>query len=315
MSPGARLRELIAKRKYLATPGLTTPLHAMIVERVGFETIYTGGYDVSLTLFGLPDLGLITATEMAANARNIARSVKLPVIADIDTGYGNALNVIRTVQDYEAAGVAAIHIEDQIHPKKCGHVAGKELVSRQEAVGKLKAAIDSKRDKDFLIMGRTDAIAAAGGGIDEAIARGKAYAAAGCDMIWAEFPSASMELPKKFSEAMLKSFPDLPLYFNYSANLNWAAHPASFDELAALGYRVIHVSLCGMRTTMQSMWDYAVDLKERGSQAEIDFQKQLSKHPMGKFHEIARFPEFKALEEKYLPDEQFQTKYDGAVGL
>ena len=315
MSPGRRLRDLIEQRKYLVTPGLTTPLHAMIVERAGYDIIYTGGYDVSLTLFGLPDVGIITATEMAANVRNIARSVSLPVIADIDTGYGNALNVIRTVQDYELAGVAAVHIEDQIYPKKCGHVAGKQLVSRDEAVGKLKAAIDAKRDKDFVIMGRTDAIAAVGGGLDEAIARGKAYAEAGCDLIWAEFPSASMEQPKLFSEAMRKSFPNLPLYFNYSANLDWAKHPASFDELAALGYRLIHVSLCGMRTTMQSMWDYAVNLKEHGAQAEIDFQKQLSKHPMGKFHELARFPEFKALEEKYLPNDEFQAKYDGALGL
>ena len=109
MSPGRCLRDLIEQRKYLVTPGLTTPLHAMIVERAGYDIIYTGGYDVSLTLFGLPDVGIITATEMAANVRNIARSVSLPVIADIDTGYGNALNVIRTVQDYESAGVAAVH--------------------------------------------------------------------------------------------------------------------------------------------------------------------------------------------------------------
>ena len=183
MSPGRQLRDLIAKRRFLVTPGLTTPLHAMIVERAGFEIVYTGGYDVSLTLLGLPDVGLITATEMVANARNIARAVKVPVIADVDTGYGNALNVIRTVQDYESAGVAAVHIEDQVHPKKCGHVAGKQLISREEAVGKLRAAMDRKTDKDFVIIGRTDAIAAAGGGLDEAIARGRAYADAGCDLV------------------------------------------------------------------------------------------------------------------------------------
>ena len=315
MSPGRQLRDLIAKRRFLVTPGLTTPLHAMIVERAGFEIVYTGGYDVSLTLLGLPDVGLITATEMVANARNIARAVKVPVIADVDTGYGNALNVIRTVQDYESAGVAAIHIEDQVHPKKCGHVAGKQLISREEAVGKLRAAIDRKTDKDFVIIGRTDAIAAAGGGLDEAIARGRAYADAGCDLVWAEFPSASLEQPRQFAQAMCQTHPELPLYFNYSANLNWAEHPASFEEIAALGFKVMHVSLCGMRTTMQAMWDYAVNLKQSGAQAEIEFQKQLSKHPMGKFHELARFPEFKALEEKYLPNEIFQARYEGAVGL
>ena len=315
MSPGRQLRDLIAKRRFLVTPGLTTPLHAMIVERAGFEIVYTGGYDVSLTLFGLPDVGLITATEMVANARNIARAVKVPVIADVDTGYGNALNVIRTVQDYESAGVAAVHIEDQVHPKKCGHVAGKQLISREEAVGKLRAAIDRKADKDFVIIGRTDAIAAAGGGLDEAIARGRAYADAGCDLVWAEFPSASLEQPRQFAQAMCQTHPELPLYFNYSANLNWAEHPASFEEIAALGFKVMHVSLCGMRTTMQAMWDYAVNLRQSGAQAEIEFQKQLSKHPMGKFHELARFPEFKALEEKYLPNEIFQARYEGAFGL
>src|SRR3974390_703571 len=315
MSPGRQLRDLIAKRRFLVTPGLTTPLHAMIVERAGFEIVYTGGYDVSLTLFGLPDVGLITATEMVANARNITRAVKVPVIADVAPGYGNALNVIRTVQDYESAGVAAVHIEDQVHPKKCGHVAGKQLISREEAVGKLRAAIDRKADKDFVIIGRTDAIAAAGGGLDEAIARGRAYADAGCDLVWAEFPSASLEQPRQFAQAMCQTHPELPLYFNYSANLNWAEHPASFEEIAALGFKVMHVSLCGMRTTMQAMWDYPVNLKQSGAQAEIEFQKQLSKHPMGKFHELARFPEFKALEEKYLPKEIFQARYEGPVGL
>ena len=175
--------------------------------------------------------------------------------------------------------------------------------------------MDRKTDKDFVIIGRTDAIAAAGGGLDEAIARGRAYADAGCDLVWAEFPSASLEQPRQFAQAMCQTHPELPLYFNYSANLNWAEHPASFEEIAALGFKVMHVSLCGMRTTMQAMWDYAVNLKQSGAQAEIEFQKQLSKHPMGKFHELARFPEFKALEEKYLPNEIFQARYEGAVGL
>lgn len=315
MGAGREFREALRKKKFLVTPGITTPLHAMIVERIGFDYVYVGGYDVSLTLLGWPDLGLITETEMLTNARNIARSVRLPVIADADTGYGNALNVIRTVQDFEAAGVAGIHIEDQVSPKRCGHVAGKVLISLEEAVGKLQAALDARRDKDFVIMARTDAVAAAGGGIDEAIRRGKAYARIGCDMIWAEFPTADLGQPRKFAQEMRREFPHVPLYFNYSSNLKWDDPSATFENLAEMGYKVMHVSLAGMRTTMHALWDYAADLKARGAQAEIDYQKRLSAHPMGAFHEMAGFPKMKALEEKYLPPDEIRKKYDGTVGL
>ena len=315
MSNGRKLREALKSKPYLLTPGITTALHARIVEKAGFDFVYVGGYDVSLTLLGLPDLGFITETEMLDNARHIARAVKLPVVADVDTGYGNAINVIRTVQDFEAAGAAAIHIEDQESPKRCGHVAGKVVIPVEEAVGKLRAALDARRDPDFMIIARTDAVAAAGGGLDEAIRRGKAYAKAGCDVIWAEFPTADLELPRRFAQEVLREFPSVPLYLNYSANLKWSESNARFEDFAAMGYRIMHVSLAGMRTTMQAMWDYAQDLKARGAQAEIDFQKRLAQHPMGAFHQFAGFPEMKALEEKFLPADAVKKKYDGAVGL
>lgn len=315
MSMGRKMRELLRRKTYLFTPGITTPLHAMIVEKAGFEFVYVGGYDVSLTLLGLPDVGLITETEMVNNARHIARSVNLPVIADADTGYGNAINVVRTVQDFETAGVAGIHIEDQVSPKRCGHVAGKRVIPLEEAVGKLRAALDARKDQDFIIMARTDAIAATGGGLDEAVRRGKAYARAGCDMLFAEFPTADLELPRRFAVEIHKEFPDLPLYFNYSSNLKWHESKVTFDDIAALGYKAMHVSLAGMRATMQATWDYAVDLKARGAQAEIDFQKRLAAHPMGGFHDFAGFPKIKAMEEKYLPEDEMKKKYDGAKGL
>ncbi len=313
MSMGRKLRTLLRERKYVYTPGITTPLHAMIVEKAGYEFVYMGGYDVSLTLLGLPDVGLITGTEMATNARHIASSVNLPVIADADTGYGNAVNVIQTVRDFEAAGVAGIHIEDQVSPKRCGHVAGKMVIPLEEAVGKLKAALDARHDQDFIIMARTDAIAAVGGGLDEGIRRGKAYARAGCDMLFAEFPTADIEMPKRFAAEVHKEFPGLPLYFNYSSNLKWHESKVTFDDIAALGYSAMHVSLAGMRATMMATWDYAVDLKARGAQAEIDFQRKLLAHPMGGYHEFAGFPGIKAWEEKYLPPEEVKKKYDGAT--
>jgi 2-methylisocitrate lyase-like PEP mutase family enzyme len=315
MSKGRRLKELLREKRFLITPGITTPLHAMIVEKTGFDYVYVGGYDVSLTLLGLPDVGLITETEMLNNARHIARSVSLPVIADVDTGYGNAINVIRTVQNFEAAGVAAIHIEDQVSPKRCGHVAGKIVVSLEEAVGKLQAALDARRDPDFMIIGRTDAVAAAGGGLDEAIRRGKAFSRIGCDMVWAEFPTADIEQPKRFAAEVLKEFPGVPLYLNYSANLKWSESNTTFEDFAAMGYKAMHTSLAGLRATMQATWDYAMDLKARGAQAEIDFQKRLAGHPMGAFNEFAGFPRIKQLEAKYLAPEEARKKYDGAIGL
>ena len=210
MSQGRALRQALKRKPFLTSPGITTPLHAMIVEKAGFDFVYVGGYDVSLTLLGLPDVGFITETEMLNNARHIASSVKLPVIVDVDTGYGNALNVIRTVKDFEAAGVACIHIEDQVAPKRCGHVAGKMVIPLEEAAGKIRAATDARRDKDFMIMARTDAIAAAGGGLEEAIRRAKAYAKAGADMIWAEFPTAEPAQPQRFAQAVLSEYPTMP---------------------------------------------------------------------------------------------------------
>ena len=316
MSMGGRFRKLLREKKFIVTMGIETAVHAKIVERAGFDFAYVGGYDVSLALLGLPDFGLITEPEMVANARNIARAVDIPVVCDADTGYGNALNVIRTVQNFEAAGVAAIHIEDQVSPKRCGHVAGKMIVPVDEAVGKLKAALDARKDPDFVIMARTDAVAAVGGGLDEAIRRGKEYARIGCDMLFCEFPSADIEYPRRFAQEMRRAYPTLPLYFNYSSNLKWHEFPlTTFEALADMGYKAMHVSQACLRPSMQAVWDYAVDLRARGAQAEIDLERRLLGHPMGAHHEFAGIPAFKELEAKYLPAEEVKRKYDGAVGL
>ena len=183
MSKGKKFRTLLKEKKFITSMGIDTPVHAKIVEKAGFDYAYLGGYDVSLTLLGLPDMGLITETEMVAAARNVAHAVDIPVVCDADTGYGNAINVMRTVQNFEAAGVAAIHIEDQVSPKRCGHVAGKMIISLDEAVGKLKAALDSRKDPDFVIIARTDAVAAIGGGLDEAI-RGAARSTPASAVTW-----------------------------------------------------------------------------------------------------------------------------------
>ncbi len=309
------MRRLLKEKDYLFTFGIHNPMQAMIVEKVGLDFVYMGGYDTSLALLGLPDVGLITETEMVTTARYIAKAVTLPVLADADTGYGNAINVMRTVEDYEDAGLAGMHIEDQVTPKRCGHLAGKMIIPMEEAVGKIKAALDAKRDKDFLIIGRTDAIAAVGGGLEEALKRGKAFARAGADMVWSEFTSPDIEVPKMFAQEMHKGFPDLPLFFNYSANFKWYDAPLKFSDIAKIGYKVINVSLAALRASMQAVWDYAVDLKAREAQAEIDFEKRLIGHPMGKVNEFSGFPRIREMESKYLPSEEVRRRYEESIGL
>jgi isocitrate lyase len=312
MSIGRDFKSLIRENKYLVTPGITTPLHAKIVEKAGFKFVYVGGHDVSITLLGLADAGFLTETEMVANARHIAAAVDIPVMVDADTGYGNAINVMRTVRDFEAAGVAAMQIEDQESPKRCGYVHGAILVSTEEAVGKLRAAMDARRDKDFMIVGRTDAIMAAGGGLDEAIARGKAFAAAGCDMIMPIFASPELDQPRLFAEALRAEYPDTILYFLYASAMKWHETRVTFDDIAALGYKAMHVSLSGLRLTMQPFWDYAVYMRACGAEAEFDLEQRMIGHPMADIFGFEGFPEIRELEAKYLPAEALDQRYGEA---
>ena len=167
-----RLRELLAQPEPLVAPGAYDALSARLVEQAGFDVVYMTGFGTTAALAGRPDVGLLTGTEMIDNARRIAAAVDVPVIADADTGYGNAINVVRTVQAYEQAGVAGIHIEDHVMPKKCGHMSGKAVIPADEMVGKIRAAVAARRDPDFLLIARTDAAAVEG--LSAAIERARA---------------------------------------------------------------------------------------------------------------------------------------------
>jgi 2-methylisocitrate lyase-like PEP mutase family enzyme len=185
--PTARqnLRRRLAEGPMIVAPGIYDAYGARFVEQAGFEAVYMTGNGVSASLLGRPDVGLIDLTLFAAHAHRAAAAVDLPLICDADTGYGNAVNVRRTVEEFEAAGVAAIHLEDQVSPKRCGHLPGsRPVVSLSEHAGKIGAAVAARRDPDFIIIARTDA--AAGLGLDEAISRGKAYRAAGADVVFVE---------------------------------------------------------------------------------------------------------------------------------
>ena len=203
MDPRQKLRKLINEPGYLIVPGAHDPLTARLAQIVGFDAVYLtgGGYSRA---GGYPDLGLLTMTE---NVQHIARAVDavdIPVIADMDTGYGNALNVFRAVREYEKAGAAAFHLEDQISPKKCGHYEGKQLIAQAEMVGKIKAAVDARRDEDMIIIARTDARAVEG--FDAAIDRMNAYLEAGGDVGFVEAPQTVEEMariPKSFAKPAL----------------------------------------------------------------------------------------------------------------
>lgn len=181
-----KLRSMIQSGEPVMAPGIYDAFCARMVERAGFPVACLTGNGASACLLGQPDVGLITLTEVAQHAGRIARALDIPLIADADTGYGNALNVMRTVREFEAAGVAGIHIEDQVSPKKCGHLPGeRQVVSEREQVLKLQAALEAREDPNFIIIARTDAHSAHG--LDEAIRRARAYHAAGADMIFVEF--------------------------------------------------------------------------------------------------------------------------------
>ena len=190
MTRGKSFREAM-KRGMVAAPGAYDCITARSIERAGFDAVYMTGGGTAASL-GYPDYGILTMTEMADNAGRIATAVKLPVIADADTGYGNELNVTRTVREYEMKGVAGIHIEDQGFPKKCGHLDDKEIVPREDWLAKIRAAAAARRDRDFVIIARTDARAVAG--FDEAIARANAALAAGSDMVFVEAPQTIDEV-------------------------------------------------------------------------------------------------------------------------
>lgn len=192
------LRDLLTLPDLLVAPGAVDALTARMVEEAGFQAVYASGAGIANAQFCLSDIGLITMTEMIESISRMVNAVNLPVIADADTGYGNALNVIRTVQVYEAAGVAALQLEDQVTPKKCGHFNGKEVIAAEEMVQKIRAALRAR--KDMLIIARTDSLATHG--LDEAIRRANLYAEAGADLIFVEAPTQKFqiaELPQKIN--------------------------------------------------------------------------------------------------------------------
>lgn len=255
-SPGRTLRERLAAGSILVVPGAFDALTGRLLERAGFEAIYRGGYAASAAAFGLPDLGITSSTEMTDHARRLCSAVGIPVIADADTGYGEVAQVIRTVNELERAGVAAIQLEDQVFPKRCGHMDGKDVIAPELHERKLRAALDARSDPDTLIVARTDAIAVTG--LEDAIARAHRYAAAGADVLFIDAPRSEDELRAIGSAGIGK-----PLLVNVSEYGRTPDLGAAAFEL--LGFSIALYPTSTLFAASQSTKELAASLRESGS--------------------------------------------------
>ena len=285
MTRRQRLRALVAERRGLLVPGAYDALSARLVEQAGFPAVYMTGFGVSAARLGLPDLGFAGLAEMVDQARNLASAVSIPVIADADTGYGNALQVRRTVQQYELAGVAALHLEDQVAPKRCGHLSGKQVVPAEEFVGRIRAAVEARTDPDLLIIARTDAIAVTG--FDDAVRRAEAAAGVGADVLFVEAPTTEEEI------AALPRRLDWPLLFNYAPSGRTPLPP--FARLRELGYAVVIVPVDLLFTATRGMQRALAELRDRDATLRdpahlVSFQE---------FCDLLSLPEQLTLEQRY----------------
>ncbi len=283
-----------------------TAHHAQLAEAAGFSHFGVSGAHTSMQLLGLPDAGFLTQTELVENTRRICKAVSIPVLVDCDTGFGNALNVIRTVEDIIETGAAAMFLEDQVAPKRCGFTKGKEVISIEEAVGKYKAAvaIRDRMDPDFIIMARTDSRTAVGGGMDEVIKRGRAYLDAGVDVFYVEALQSRDEIRQ-----LREAFPDAMLRVTPFA----IDPPITTKEMAEFGFCTtsLHVPIFGMI----QMYDFLKDCAARGQDAWNEFSERTKNHPYGgfRFFNLTGFQNIHELEKKFLPKEAMD-RYDNSIG-
>jgi len=285
MRKTTQLRQLIEREALLIAPGAYDPYLARCVALSGFEAVYMTGAGVSHSSLGMPDLGLLTFTEMVDRASRIADAVDIPLFADADTGYGNALNVQRTVRAYERAGVAGLHIEDQEMPKKCGHFEEKRVIPLPEMLGKLKAALDARVDPDFIVIARTDARTVAG--LDEAIERGQAFAEVGVDMVFVESPTSEAEL------AQVGTAINKPLLANMVETGKTPILPA--ERLQALGFAAaIYPGALG-RFIGKQVLDFLQRFRAEGTTlSQIDRMLTFKEQ-----NEIVDLPRYQELSRKY----------------
>ncbi|CCG04271.1 isocitrate lyase/PEP mutase family protein [Blastococcus saxobsidens] len=283
----ARLRELVEGPEPLLAPGAYDALSARLIEQAGFDAVYMTGFGTTASLIGRPDVGLLTGTEMVDNARRIVAAVDVPVIADADTGYGNAINVVRTVQLYEQAGVAGIQLEDQVMPKKCGHMSGKLLIGADEMVGKIRAAVEARRDPDLLIIARTDAVAVTG--TDDAIARARAFADAGADVLFVEAPTSDADIERVAAELRDVA----PLVFNWAEG--GKTPPMPLERISELGFSLVIYPIGTLLAATAGIRTLLAALKRDGvPTAALDAVPTFEE-----FTDLIGLPEVQALEQRF----------------
>lgn len=271
--------------KPLVIPGVYDAIGAKIAQKVGFEAMFQTGYGTSATLFGMPDYGFIGSTETVENARRICRAVSVPVIVDSDTGYGNALSVWKLVNELQAAGARGIFLEDQRWPKRCGHMAGKEVIEKEEYAEKLQAAIDAKKSKDFIIVARTDARATRG--LDEAIERARYYKKIGADAVFVEAPKSIDEM-KKIGKSI-----NAPLVANM---IEGGATPiSSAKELHKMGFKIILYPLSVLYANTFASLQILKELRRSGTTTKL--KKNVVS--FDEFNEIVELSKFRNLELRY----------------
>ena len=266
MRTTTRLRELLASPGIVTAPGAYDCLSAAVIERAGFPVVYMTGAGTSISRTGYPDIGLTTMSEMVANAAAIARTVSVPVIADADTGYGDVLQVRRTIREYERAGVAGVHIEDQESPKRCGHLDDKRVVPQEEMVRKLHAALDAREDDDFTIIARCDALAVTGW--DDALRRCEAYVEAGADVLFLEAIQTreqAMDVTSRF---------DIPVLYNFVETGKSPLLPV--PELEELGFKLVIFPISAMLAALRTMTDLMRELRETGTTAHAVADRMVS---------------------------------------
>lgn len=276
-----RLRELIAKGA-VVLPGAFNALTAIQVERAGFEAVYVSGASLAAAR-GLPDIGLLSMTEVVSDARTIASAVAIPALADADTGYGEPLNVMRTVREFEQAGLAGVHLEDQEGPKKCGHLPGKRVVPVIEMARKIGAAAEARRDPDFLIVARTDARAVEG--LDGALKRARAYVDAGADAIFPEALESAEEF-RAFAQGLLRKGVKVPLMANMT---EFGKTPyLSVNEFEALGYRLVLFPVTALRVATKAVEAMLAELKTLGTQQK-SLDRMLTRQQL---YDLLRYAEY-----------------------
>ncbi|MDD2390977.1 MAG: oxaloacetate decarboxylase [Desulfobacterales bacterium] len=285
MKKTALLRSLILDEGILVMPGVFDSISAILAEKAGFKSIILGGYPTAATRLGKPDLSLVTLTEMVDHVRNIVEAVEIPVFVDGDTGHGELLNVRRTVREFERAGVAGLFIEDQVFPKRCGHMEGKQVIPAEEMVAKIKVALDARIDEDLVIMARTDARAV--NGLDDAIRRANLYREAGADLIFVEAPQSVAEMRKIITEV------DAP---NLSNMVEGGKTPRmDARELAQIGYDVVAFPLSALLSAAHSIAGVFKVLFETGStEASLDGMMTFSE-----FNRLLRLESFQNFINRY----------------